>query len=102
MGTYPKTSSRDHRRLPSDGGEVWVEEINRYDGVLRYRKVYAGPWVEGERTDCFCCSCCEHHSDPFCRNHGWAGRRPCERHGTPGQADDEGFMPDSVQERRAR
>lgn len=51
-----------------------------------------------ERDNCYCCSCGDlAGSDPYCRNHGWAGERPCKVHGMPGQEDDEDDMPDSVQ-----
>lgn len=37
------------------------------------------------RDDCYCCSCGEREgSDPFCRNHGFAGKRKCETHCMPG------------------
>lgn len=49
--------------------------------------------------DCFCCSCPEYGGvDPYCRNHGWAGTRPCEIHESPGMADETDKMPVSVQQ----
>lgn len=73
--------------LLTSGGEKWIE-VDDQPGVNRTRIVIAEPWVE-ERTDCFCCSC-ELDSlsrDPYCRNHGWVGRRPCEAHKMAGSAD---------------
>jgi hypothetical protein len=50
------------------------------------------------RTNCFCCSCDDQvGSDVYCRNHGFAGERPCELHGMPGVENDDGVMPKSVQ-----
>lgn len=61
------------------------------------------------RTDCFCCSCPAYHldhryldHDPYCRNHGFAGQRPCDVHGMPGQPGEAGVMPHSVQVEIAR
>jgi hypothetical protein len=54
------------------------------------------------RTDCYCCSCGDDGGvDPYCRNHGWAGSRPCEVHNMPGVVDDDNEMPESVQKKRA-
>lgn len=105
MGVYERRSTRDNI-LREDGTETWVEE-SHWPGVTMTREVTAGPWTE-ERTDCFCCSCYEDNygthegSDPHCRNHGWAGRRPCKDHNMPGTADDDGDMPISVQAENAR
>lgn len=38
-----------------------------------------------DRETCYCCSCGEHPGhDPYCRNHGFAGTRKCEKHEMPG------------------
>lgn len=48
--------------------------------------------------NCYCCSCDSQNDDPYCRNHGHAGMRPCEIHGFAGSPDEEsGVMPPSVQ-----
>lgn len=108
MGLYPSRETGMVSRFPG-GSETWVEQVNRFDGVIRYRRVYAGPWMEGERTNCYCCSCGEREgSDMACRNHGTGhAERACEAHGMPGSAwdfgDDDpsnGIMPASVQEYR--
>lgn len=45
-----------------------------------------------ERTDCYCCSCNEDENgiasnrDPYCRNHGFAGKRICMKHRMSGDA----------------
>jgi hypothetical protein len=64
-------------------------------------------WTE-KRTNCFCCSRGDRDgSDPACRNHGFAAKRPCEAHGMPGSTweeldgSDSGEMPASVQAARA-
>jgi len=100
MGIYPRITISEKRRN-EDGSESWVEEEHT-PGLIRKRAVMADPWMEAERTDCFCCSCSEFGIDVFCRNHGFAGQRPCEVHNMPGEADDEGKMPASVQKERAR
>lgn len=81
-------------------GSSWTETFEE-PGLSGTRIVAAGDWVL-TRTDCFCCSCPESgSSDPYCRNHGFAGERPCETHNLPGSPADERDMPDSVQARRA-
>ena len=96
MGVYPTYRDVDKHRT-DDGGETWTTR-RELPGVVYTRQVTAGPWVLAERTNCFCCSCGDSPgSDPYCRNHGWAGQRPCDRHNMPGQANEEGIMPDSVQ-----
>lgn len=84
---------------PGDSKELWPLQ-NRIDYViqtaLRNRR------APRKTSECFCCSCGDRDregSDPFCRNHGWAGERPCEKHGSPGKVDDDGKMPSSVEER---
>jgi hypothetical protein len=103
MGIYPTTNVENRAKHP-DGTETWTEVYNDFSGVIRRRQVKAEVWAEDERTNCFCCSCPEFgNSDPFCRNHGFAGTRPCEEHGMPGDFDPEMTegMPRSVQVERA-
>lgn len=95
---------RNIQRTPEttnpDGSRTWTETWNE-PGITRTRVVNAPAWTE-ERTDCFCCSCSEFgNSDPYCRNHGFAGERPCEAHNMPGDPDDDGTMPASVRAYRA-
>jgi len=83
-----------------------VERKITVEGVYE-RVVYETEWQELERTACFCCTCFGstdgfNNTDPYCRNHGWAGERPCEKHGTKGAARDDGEMPLSVQQYRAQ
>lgn len=70
-------------------------------GLTRTRILNPGDWVE-ERTNCFCCSCDDYSHDPYCRNHGFAGTRPCDTHKMPGAADEDGEMPESVDVVNAR
>lgn len=100
MGIYPTLKNVDFSQHP-DGRWSWTE-VESVPGLIRRRRVVAEPWVE-ERTNCFCCSCDELSSDPACRNHGFAGTRPCEVHNMPGQPwDHSGEMPDSVQAHRVK
>lgn len=63
----------------------------------------------GRQEPCYCCSCRpDGAADAACRGHGFAARRPCEFHGTPGVPWDDtmgddmlGTMPGSVQEANA-
>lgn len=70
-----------------------------------YGEVVVQTWVQiceiRDRRTCFCCSCGDREgSDVACRNHGFAAKRPCEKHETPGQpwgeemcdCLDEGFL----------
>ena len=101
MGIYAEEGKTKEIAVGTDGTVTWVETSST-PGVTRSRRIIALPWQE-ERTDCFCCSCgWVGGSDMFCRNHGFAGERPCEVHGLPGQEDEDGVMPDSVQHERAR
>ena len=99
MGIYPRTTRSDAKRNP-DGTETWTETWTDY-AVERTRTVTAAPWVE-RRITCYCCTCGEAGSDPYCRNHGFAAERPCEEHGMPGLAGEEGEMPESVQAYNAK
>lgn len=83
-----------------DGTETF-QEFQHWPGYTNVRTVTRTKWAEHERTDCYCCSCGHREgSDPYCRNHGFAGERACERHKLPGTPDEDGRMPVSVQERR--
>lgn len=88
MGIYRETryTDSDGRPLSSlayaQGREVTIhvsEPGLEYTATLKPED-----WTE-TRTDCFCCSCGDREgSDVACRNHGFAAKRPCEAHGTPG------------------
>lgn len=80
-----------------DGTVTWTETETSPDRV-RTRTVTATEW-DVTILNCYCCSCDPWISmDPYCRNHGGVyGTRPCDVHQMPGQADDEGQMPESVQ-----
>lgn len=91
------TRSKEIRN--DDGTSTWAE-TQTFPDIVRTRTVTASAWAE-TRITCFCCSCPETgSSDPYCRNHGFAGTRPCEKHDMPGDADEDGVMPASVQSRR--
>lgn len=97
MGIYPDTET-------SKQGDILVTTYNDYSGVV-ITTYYQPILVVENRDNCFCCSCSETEygqevTDPYCRNHGYAGMRPCEKHDMPGQEDDEGVMPVSVQIKR--
>lgn len=68
-----------------DGAMSWKEYRTTLDGK-ELRTVYASAWSLVDRINCFCCSCSDNNPDPHCRNHGFAGRRACEKHGTTGEA----------------
>lgn len=98
MGVYANITTSGHTRH-ADGTETWTE-TRTTPGLTHTREVTASKWHE-ERDNCFCCSCPEHaYADPFCRNHGFAGSRPCEEHSMPGTPDEFGNMPRSVQSAR--
>lgn len=72
---------------------VWTEERDLYDGAKYRREVTATQWEEYKRETCYCCSCPREYFgstgiDPYCRNHGFAGSRTCERHGIRGSGID--------------
>lgn len=120
MGIYPvRTKSSERAMSAADAMEytalvtVWTETVSE-PGIKRTRKVFAADWVE-ERTDCYCCTCDANDqisgslSDAACRNHGFAGRRPCDIHNLPGEPWDitmfeddprAGTMPMAVNEYR--
>lgn len=73
--------------------ERW-EPFNNHRSVTYYREtpglkeilVYELVLKVEEWEDCFCCSCGDRDGpDAACRNHGFAGRRPCDRHQMPGE-----------------
>lgn len=78
----------------ADKSSTWTETVKRPEGIYT-RQVKAEPW-SFERTNCFCCSCPDYGGDPYCRNHGFAGTRPCLTHGSNGDADETGKMPEPV------
>lgn len=92
--------SQDIRRTPeaatADGGRTWIETQGSPEGT-RTRTVTATSW-QFERTQCFCCSCDPDgtYLDPYCRNHGFAGSRPCLTHGMAGETDENEKMPAPV------
>lgn len=88
MGIYPSLNTSRY-------GDVLQETVS--EPGLKRTYVYQLLCVIEERTTCFCCSCVDQSSDPSCRNHGWAARRPCEYHQMAGDPDSEGTMPVSVE-----
>lgn len=85
--------------------EVIRQFENRVQVVFRRAMDHAGRPFYRRTNQCLCCSCSDvsnlHITDPYCRNHGFAGSRPCEEHNSPGMPDEEGNMPESVQKRRS-
>lgn len=99
MGIYPDT--RWENLSTHGSGPCAVTKTVTQPG-LTHITVYVPVAVIEHRDDCFCCSCSSGNGgDPYCRNHGWVGRRPCEHHGMPGQADEDGYMAESVETKRA-
>lgn len=96
MGLYENYT---HGPVTDNGdGTETLQEFRHWAGHSDVRTVTRTKWTEHERTNCYCCSCGEReNSDPYCRNHGFAGQRPCEVHNLPGQTDEDGVMPASVQ-----
>lgn len=78
MNDLHSVMRRREVELMTDGSEKWIEVVSE-PGLERLRIVVAQAWVEN-RTDCYCCSCLDMAPDPYCRNHGWVGRRACETH----------------------
>lgn len=101
MGLYPvirRMEVNTGRYIPADEvhrHEAWYEEYDDFSGLVRYRLIEATDAFT-IRDNCYCCSCGV-NPDPYCRNHGFAGMRPCVEHDQPGQAGDDGVMPASVQ-----
>lgn len=110
MGIYAERYYEDengHRiSIPPRRTVPYVEVVSE-PGVVWKRTVTPSEWTE-ERTDCYCCSCGERvGSDPACRNHGFAAKRPCDIHNLPGSEWDpefmdglEGVMPEPVSKAR--
>lgn len=79
-----------------------VMEVERYGNVVAIRqndfsglvvtRYYQEIMTIEERTNCFCCSCGDRLNDPACRNHGFAGRRPCLEHDMPGSPWDDDMI----------
>ena len=94
MGIYPEV-------VWEKVDEFHVKRTTTLPGVVK-TETYALVASITVRDDCFCCSCGD-SQDPYCRNHGFYGKRPCEEHkmsGSPIEDTDE--MPESVQAERAR
>lgn len=88
MGIYP-TDTFD--KIP--GSDWLVRTENWFDGTIK-TTYYEPVLMIDVRTDCFCCSCGDREgSDPACRNHGWAAKRPCEVHEMPGTVWDDASLP---------
>lgn len=95
MGIYPdekfwsvfnrrsRTWKGMFKKADDPAAQICFEEWSE-PGLKRF-KVYELICVFEERTDCYCCSCGDGGHDAACRNHGWAGRRPCELHNMPGE-----------------
>lgn len=95
MGIYPTEA---WKRLVDP--DVWVRTVETPG--LKVTETYQLVSRVEQRDDCFCCSCHDTR-DPYCRNHGFYGKRPCEAHAMPGSPiEDTDEMPDSVQVERAR
>lgn len=82
MGIYPTVTNQP---LPDDGLLVHTStpEGKRFQIYTLTHDIFI-------RENCYCCTCENDYSgpDPFCRNHGWIGTRPCDIHGMPGDKDD--------------
>ena len=84
MGVYESYTKSRPVRDPETGLDTWTE-FQHWPGYVNSRQVTATPWVEHERTTCFCCSCGDReNSDVYCRNHGFVGERRCDVHHMPG------------------
>ncbi|WNO27771.1 hypothetical protein SEA_HUWBERT_19 [Microbacterium phage Huwbert] len=89
-------------RTQMSNGAFVRERMVTIEAVFE-RVVWASDWRETERLTCHCCTCDEDYwsgyttNDPACRNHGFAGTRPCDIHNLPGSTwEDTDEMPDSV------
>lgn len=109
MGIYPSQPKYEFATDKANGNIMHKTWDNAYGEVI------VETWIKiceiRDRYACWCCSCGDREgSDPYCRNHGFAGTRPCEQHGMEGAMvhpedwDEEGppHMPESVQKARAR
>lgn len=108
MSAHIQVMSHIQRSTPvrnPDGTETWTETRRTPEGV--YTRSVTGQGWDFQRSNCFCCTCFHDDSgylpssDPACRNHGFDGARPCQEHGMPGEPDNAGHMPASVQAHRA-
>lgn len=102
MGIYPHEQWQRSSRSNGDGTrtDTAIRTYNDYGGEVLIQVFECVAEIR-VRTDCFCCSCGDRPgSDPACRNHGWAAKRPCEIHDMPGSPwddDEDENMPESVQ-----
>lgn len=107
--THPAFTTSTTPGPTLDGHPSWTETRTWGTGLVQTRRVVADPWEE-HWENCFCCTCdvegpdgIPRHgmSDPGCRLHGFAGKRPCDEHHTPGTPwDDTDVMPMPVNEYR--
>lgn len=102
MGIYPHVHLEEKR----EGPHVFLIRTTTEPGLVTTEEFIRTTSFE-LRTDCFCCSCGDEWRggggrDPYCRNHGFAGKRPCEEHRTNGEPNEDGVMPASVQEERKK
>ena len=90
MGIYPTVTRK--------GEQTGILLTSVEEPGLKTLYIYELIATVVDRSDCFCCSCEDREgSDVFCRNHGWFGARPCEKHDMPGKASEDGFMPLSIE-----
>jgi len=97
VGIYPDTQ---YTKVPNQP-DLLVRTYNDYSGLI-ITEYYQRILIVEDRKDCYCCSCGDTPDDPFCRNHGFAGTRPCDKHQMPGTPDEDGNMPESVQRHNLR
>ncbi len=112
MGVYPEYTFEgldgSQYRTPPIHLDAFVAVVS--EPGLQRRVTYTMTERAEIRDNCYCCSCGDREgSDAACRNHGFAGQRPCETHNMPGQewgdeasSELEGSMPESVQAERAK
>lgn len=99
--TLGKRDVKRSKEITLDNGYVKFTETARDDRstvvTKETRTVYASPW-HVEVVQCYCCTCREDDygmlsNDAACRNHGFAGTRPCDIHGTAGSEWDDEMIP---------
>lgn len=85
MGIYEFKNESQKIHWPA--GDSWWELSDPGYGQKRRRLIIAGPWQLEPRENCYCCTCryddffgTIQTQNPFCRNHGWEGTRPCIPH----------------------
>lgn len=85
------------RQRHDDGSWTWLETETTPEHRTTTKVTRES--VDEVRLNCYCCSCPDYGmADPYCRNHEFGfGVRPCETHAMPGEAKEDGTMPDSVQ-----